>query len=194
MASVQQGSNRLFPVKALLAARQGTWAVFRFRVTLPPVPPPVRAVPAVTPVIVPVPTAEHAHALPFHCSTCPLAQVVSSPRFSVPLVPPPLRPLPLAVVTPVSVPPPANTMSNSGAWLVDVLSLLSNVALNGLLPTNAIPSLGVPLSQACTASVTSMRMNWFLSAATSGTRVAMVVPSAGARFGVIVLSVQVPVT
>src|SRR5216684_3478682 len=42
------------PVNTLLAARVGTSVVSRFSVTLPVLPPPVRSVPAVTPVIVPL--------------------------------------------------------------------------------------------------------------------------------------------
>src|SRR5208283_1725278 len=56
--------NVLFAVscayKALVAE------VLRFSVTFPLVPPPVRSVPAVTPVTVPVPTAAQTHELPFH--------------------------------------------------------------------------------------------------------------------------------
>src|SRR5271157_1242942 len=169
-------------------------AVFRLSVTLPLVPPPVRSVPAVTPVIVPVHTAAHTHELPLYCTTLFAEQALVSDKFSVPLVPPPVRPLPLAVVTPVSVPPPANTMSNSAGWLVVVFSLLSKLAFSGLLATSAMPSLAVPLSQACTAAVTSTRMYWFLSAGTSGTLAAIVVPSVGALLASIVLSVQVPMT
>src|SRR5271157_6166151 len=170
-------------------------AVFRLSVTLPLVPPPVRSVPAVTPVIVPVPTAAHTHELPLYCNTLFAEQALVSDKFSVPLVPPPVRPLPLAVVTPVSVPPPANTMSNSAGWLVVVFSLLSKLAFSGLLPTSAMPSLGsVPFSHACSAAVTLMRMYWFLSAVVSGTLAAIVVPSAGALLAVIVPSVHVPLT
>src|SRR5208337_3455034 len=144
---------------------------------MPPVPPPVRSVPAVTPVIVPVPADAHAQALPFHCSTCFAAHVWISDRLSVPLLPPPVSPLPLAVVTPVSVPPPTNTRSSSAAWLVEVLSLLSKLAFSGLLATSATPSLGwLPFSHACTAEVMSMRMYWFLDAVVSGTLAAIVVP------------------
>src|ERR1700676_1522674 len=42
-----------FPLKLLATFSWGTLAVSRFRVTLPLVPPPVRSVPATTPVIVP---------------------------------------------------------------------------------------------------------------------------------------------
>ena len=42
-------------MKVLFAARRGTLVVSRLRVTVPEVPPPVSAVPAVTPVMVPVP-------------------------------------------------------------------------------------------------------------------------------------------
>src|SRR5580693_6709111 len=142
------------PVNVLLAANCAYSAlvaeVFRLSVTLPLVPPPVRSVPAVTPVIVPVPADAQAHALPVHWRTCFAAQVLVSDKLSVPLVPPPISPLPAAVLIPVIPlpPPPANTMSNSGGWLVVVLSLLSKVAFTGLLPTSAIPSLAVPFSHA----------------------------------------------
>src|SRR5580704_1869046 len=98
----------LLRVKVLEAANSGTRVVSRFRVTFPLVPPPVRSVPAFTPVIVPVPAEEHTHALPFHCSTWFVAQVLTRLIFKFPLVPPPLRPLPDAVVTPVIVPVPGN--------------------------------------------------------------------------------------
>src|SRR5271168_1508781 len=62
-----------FPVNVLAAPNCAYKAlvavVFRLNVTLPLVPPPVRSVPAVTPVIVPVPTAAHTHELPLYCST-----------------------------------------------------------------------------------------------------------------------------
>jgi hypothetical protein len=80
--------------------------VSTLRVTVPLVPPPVRPVPAITPVIVPVPTAAHCQALPFHCRTWLALHVLVRLRFRVPLVPPPLRPLPLVVVIPVIVPVP----------------------------------------------------------------------------------------
>src|SRR5271169_3000641 len=113
--------------------------VAMLNVPLPVIGPPVSPAPLATLVTVPAPLGVvQAQALPFHSNTWPLAQLVSRPRFSVPLVPPPVSPLPLAVVTPVR-PPPANTMSNSDAWLVDVLSLLSNVALNVPLATSAMP-------------------------------------------------------
>src|SRR5271169_1578137 len=102
--------------------------VAMLNVPLPVIGPPVSPAPLATLVTVPAPLGVvQAQALPFHSNTWPLAQLVSRPRFSVPLVPPPVSPLPLAVVNPESVAP--NTMSNSGAWLVDVLSLLLNVAL-----------------------------------------------------------------
>ena len=57
-------------VKVLAFANCGTLVVSRFRVTVPLVPPPVRSVPAVTPVIVPVPpSVAQAHDVPFHCNT-----------------------------------------------------------------------------------------------------------------------------
>src|SRR5277367_3272727 len=111
-------SARLAPQQIRAAASCGTLVVSRLSVTLPLVPPPVRSVPAVTPVIVPVPAFEHAHALPFHCNICFEAQVVVRLRLSVPLVPPPVRPLLDPVSTPVIVPPPANTTSTSAGWLV----------------------------------------------------------------------------
>src|ERR1700690_2767658 len=78
------------PVKLLLAASCGTFVESRLSVTLPFVPPPVRSVPAVTPVIVPVPfEVAHTHVLPFHCRPCPLEQVVSKLSVTLPFVPPP---------------------------------------------------------------------------------------------------------
>ena len=63
--------NDWLPVNVLAAFscayRLFVAAVFRLSVTLPLVPPPVRSVPAVTPVIVPVPGDAQAHALPVHC-------------------------------------------------------------------------------------------------------------------------------
>ena len=47
----------MFPLKLLAAPSCGIVAALMFRVTLPLVPPPVRPVPAVTPVIVPPPAA-----------------------------------------------------------------------------------------------------------------------------------------
>src|ERR1700733_1705475 len=188
------------PVNVLLAAncayRALVAAVFRLSVTLPLVPPPVRSVPAVTPVIVPVPAEAQVHALPVHWRICFAAQALVRDKFSVPLVPPPIRPLPAAVVIPVIPlpPPPANTMSNSAEWLVVVLSLLSKVAFSGLFATSATPSLAVPFNHACTAAVTSTRMYWFLSFVVSGILAAIAVPSAGALLASIVLSVQVPLT
>src|SRR5271166_5910987 len=72
-------------------------------VPAPVIGPPVSPAPLPTLVTVPVPAEAQAHVVPFHCSTCLLAQVFSRPRFSVPLVPPPVRPEPVAVVTPVMV-------------------------------------------------------------------------------------------
>jgi hypothetical protein len=57
------------PVKVLLVASCGTLVVSRFRVTVPLVPPPVKSVPAVTPVIVPVASVTQLHALPLYSST-----------------------------------------------------------------------------------------------------------------------------
>jgi hypothetical protein len=61
------------PLNALAAANCAYSAlvavVFKFNVTFPLVPPPVRSVPAVTPVIVPVAAEAHTHELPFHCNT-----------------------------------------------------------------------------------------------------------------------------
>jgi hypothetical protein len=74
-----------FPVKLLLAESCGTLVVSRFKVRLPPVPPPVRSVPAVTPVT---------------------TLVVSTFRVTFPLVPPPVRSVP--AVTPEIVPVPGN--------------------------------------------------------------------------------------
>jgi hypothetical protein len=156
--------------------------VFRLNVTLPLVPPPVRSVPAVTPVIVPVPGDAQAHALPLHCRIWLAAQTFVSERFSVPLVPPPISPLPAAVVIPViPPPPPANTISNSGGWLVVVVSLLSKVALNEPTATSAMPLFddGV-LSHPCTVDVMGTRMYWFLSAVVIGTFESITLPRAGA--------------
>src|SRR5260221_6840719 len=50
------------------------------------------------------PVPAQAHALPFHCKTWPLAQLVVSPTTTLPLVPPPTSPDP--AVTPVMVPAP----------------------------------------------------------------------------------------
>ena len=57
------------PVKVFDTPSCGTLVVSRFNVTLPLVPPPVRSVPAVTPVIVPVPALEQLHALPMNSNT-----------------------------------------------------------------------------------------------------------------------------
>src|SRR5208282_2365814 len=159
-------------------------AVFRLSVTLPLVPPPVKSVPAVTPVIVPVPGEAHPHALPLHCRIWLAAQTFVNDRFSVPLVPPPISPLPAAVLIPV-IPlplPPANTTSNSGGWLVVVVSLLSNVALNEPTATSAMPLFvdGV-VNHPCTVDVMGTRMNWFLSAVVIGTFESITLPRAGAR-------------
>ena len=54
------------PVNVLLLANCGTLVVSRFKVTLPEEPPPLRSVPAVTPVIVP---------LPVPGNICPTAKV-----------------------------------------------------------------------------------------------------------------------
>src|SRR5580698_11528006 len=56
------------PTKVLATFRRGTLVVYRFSVRLPLLPPPVRSVPAVTPVIVPVPAEAQPHAVPVHCS------------------------------------------------------------------------------------------------------------------------------
>src|SRR5208337_2503834 len=98
-------------------------------VPLPVIGPPVNPAPLATLVTVPVPTAAHAHEVPVQCNTRLVAQVLVRAKFSVPLVPPPIRPLPLAVLKPAI---PAYTMSNSGEWLVVVLSLLSKLAFTGL--------------------------------------------------------------
>src|SRR5579884_964510 len=102
-------------MKVLFATNNGTLLVSRFSVTFPLLPPPVRAVPAFTLVIVPVATEAHTHADPFHCNTWFVPHVFSRPTFSVPVVPPPVRPLPEFVSTPVIVPVPLPyTTSNSG--------------------------------------------------------------------------------
>jgi len=75
---------------------------------------------------------------------------------------------------------------------VVVFSLLSKLALKGVLPTRAIPLLvWLPFSHACTAEVTSMWTYWFLSAAVSDTLAAIWVPRVGALSAVIALSDQV---
>src|SRR5208337_1389877 len=109
---------------------------------------------------------------------------------------PPVSPLPLAVVTPVIVPsPPANAMSNSGGWLVVVLSLLSNVALNELLATSARPLfVSLPFSHVWTADVTLTRMYWFLSAVVTVTFEAIAAPSGAALLESIVPSDHAPLT
>src|SRR5271156_301229 len=73
------------PVNVLATASCGTFVVSTFTVTVPLVPPPVRSVPAVTPVIVPVPGDAQAQALPLHCRICFAAQAVVRDRLSVPL-------------------------------------------------------------------------------------------------------------
>src|SRR5580704_2758654 len=84
--------------------------VVRLKFRLPAAAPPVRPLPlaVVTPVMVPVPAAEQAHAVPFHCRTCLAVHVFNKLRLSAPRVPPPVSPLPSAVVTPVMVPVPGN--------------------------------------------------------------------------------------
>src|SRR5580658_8463598 len=78
------------PTNVLAVLSSGTVLGFTLRVMPPLVPPPVNPVPAVTPVIVPVPFAvAQAQALPLHANAWPLAQVLSRPRFSDPLMPPP---------------------------------------------------------------------------------------------------------
>src|SRR5208337_849184 len=111
-ATVRVPATDWLPTKVLAVANCGTLVVSRFNVTLPLVPPPVRSVPEVTPVMVPLPLRfAHPHAVPFHCSTWFAAQLVIRLRLSVPLVPPPVSPLPLPVVTPAM---PAYTKSSSG--------------------------------------------------------------------------------
>jgi hypothetical protein len=76
-------------------------------VTLPLVPPPVKSVPAVTPVIVPLPPiVAQAQAVPLHWRTCFDEHVFNRLSVRLPVEPPPLSPLPVAVVTPVIVPVP----------------------------------------------------------------------------------------
>lgn len=93
----------------------------RLSVTVPLLPPPVGSVPEVTPVIVPVPTAAHCQALPFHCRTWLALHAFVRLRFRVPLVPPPMSPLPLAVVTPVMVPVPGKACT----WAKVICQLLA---------------------------------------------------------------------
>lgn len=76
----------------------------KFRVTPPLEPPPVKPVPAVTLVIVPVVGAVQAHTVPDHARTLLVEHVVSKVRARLPDDPPPERPLPAAVVAPVMVP------------------------------------------------------------------------------------------
>ena len=99
----------MVPAKLLLVPSWGTFVMSRFNVTAPLVPPPVRSVPAVTPVMVPPLVAlAQTQAVAFHCNTWPVAQVLIRPRLRLPVLPPPVSPLPLAVVTPVMVPVPGN--------------------------------------------------------------------------------------
>ena len=87
----------------------GTLVVSRLTVTLPLEPPPVRSVPAVMPVIVPVAGLTQLQALLTYARIWPLEQAVVSERFSVPVLPPPWSPLPVVVLMPVMVPPPPPT-------------------------------------------------------------------------------------
>src|SRR5258708_19384446 len=89
----------------------GTWVVSGFSFRVPLEPPPVRSVPAVTLVMLPEPVPAQAHALPFHCKTWPLAQLVVSPTTPFPLVPPPTSPDP--AVTPALVPAPRTLCPHS---------------------------------------------------------------------------------
>src|ERR1017187_3240317 len=188
--------NVWFPLKTLFDVSCGTLVVSRFNVIVPPVPPPIRSVPAVTPVIVPVPAAEQAHVDPFHCRTCPLAHVVNKLSVTLPFVPPPARPAP--AVTPVIDPAgpggPVSTTSNSGGWLVVVVSLLFSA--NETVPSGTIarPSFAVPFSQPTAAVVTSTRTYLFLSTVVTGIAEAMALPRVGTLFEVIVLSVHDLVT
>src|SRR5208282_5602192 len=120
-------------MKLLLPDSCGTLVVSRFRVTLPLVPPPVRSVPAVTPVIVPLPAEKQAHALPFHCSTWLVAQLFTRLRLRFPLAPPPLRPLPDVVVIPVIVPVPGNVCPLANV-ICPLLAMFSPVSEGLLLP------------------------------------------------------------
>src|ERR1019366_101750 len=185
------------PVKLLLAFSCGTLLVSRFSVTLPLVPPPVRSVPAVTAVIVPVPfEVAHTHVLPFHCRTCPLVHVVNRLSFTLPFVPPPVRPAP--AVTPLIGPGgpagPVNTISNSAGWLVVVVSLLFRANETAPSGTIASPSFAVPFSQSTAAVVTSIRTYLFLSAAMTGTAEAIALPRVGESLAVIVFSFHELVT
>ena len=95
------------PVRSVPATRAvTTLEVSTLSVTVPLVPPPVSAVPAVTPPIVPplLLSALHAHALPLHFRIWLAAHVVGKLRLIFPLVPPPMSPEP--AVTPVMVPAP----------------------------------------------------------------------------------------
>src|ERR1700727_3363566 len=58
-----------FPVNELAVASCGILVISRLSVTLPLAPPPVRSVPAVTPVMVPVPALAQAHAPPMNSKT-----------------------------------------------------------------------------------------------------------------------------
>ena len=171
--------------------------VSRLSVTEPLVPPPVRSVPAVTPVIVPAPfEVAHTHVVPFHCRTCPLEHVVNKLSVTLPLVPPPAKPAP--AVTPLIGPGgpagPVNTMFNSAGWLVVVVSLLFRANETAPSGTIAMPSLAVPFNQSTAAAVTSTRTYLFLSAVVTGTAEAIAPPRVGALFAVIVLSVHELVT
>src|SRR5580693_5651769 len=84
----------------------GTTLVSMVSVPLVVIGPPFSPSPVPTLVTVPAPAEAQAHALPLHCNTCFVVQVVSRLRFNVPLAPPPVRPEPLAVVIPVIVPVP----------------------------------------------------------------------------------------
>ncbi len=57
-----------FPVSRLVAFNCGTFVVSTFNVTFPLVPPPVKSVPAVSPVIVPAPVPGN---------VCPAANVIA---------------------------------------------------------------------------------------------------------------------
>src|SRR5580658_1719000 len=88
----------------------------------------------------------HAQALPFHCSTWPLAQVLVSPTVTVPVVPPPVRPDP--AVTPVRVPvpgkacPPANVICP----LLATLSPVSTGTFLSVLKSRFNDPVGLPVS------------------------------------------------
>src|SRR5579863_869121 len=99
------------PVKALPPLSCGTLVVSRFKVRLPPTPPPVRSVPAFTLVTTLVvstfkvklpPVPPPVRSVP--AATPVTTFVVSTFRVTLPLVPPPVRSVP--AVTPVMVPSP----------------------------------------------------------------------------------------